>query len=56
MIKKINKSYISKFYRIPVRDKIVKEYTDSKGKVDDFMAGLHEVRVRMSEKMIKAQA
>ena len=42
--------YFSQFYRIEVRDSIVKEFTDSSGEVDDMMAGLHEIRVRRAEK------
>ena len=37
-------------YRIDVRDDIAKEFTNSKGEFDDMMAGLHEIRVRMTEK------
>jgi predicted nucleic acid-binding Zn-ribbon protein len=43
-------SYFSKFYQVDVRDSIAKEFTNSKGEVDDMMAGLHEIRVRMAEK------
>jgi len=43
-------SYFSKFYQTDVRDSIAKEFTNSKGEVDDMMAGLHEIRVRMAEK------
>lgn len=42
--------YFSEFYRIEVRDSVAKEFTDSTGKVDDMMAGLHEVRMRIMEK------
>lgn len=42
--------YFSKFYQIEVRNSIVEEFTNSKGEVDDMMAGLHEVRVRKAEK------
>ena len=42
-------SYLSEFYKVDVREDIVKEFTDSKGEVDDMMAGLHEIRVRMAE-------
>lgn len=42
--------YFSKFYKVEVRDDIVKEFTNSKGEVDDMMAGLHEIRVRKAEK------
>lgn len=45
-------SYFSEFYKIEVREEIVKEFTNSKGEVDDMMAGLHEVRVRKAEKNI----
>jgi len=41
--------FFSKFYEIEVRDKIAKEFTDSSGEVDDMMAGLHEIRARLSE-------
>jgi hypothetical protein len=41
--------YFSKFYGIEVRDEIAKEWTDENGKVDDMMAGLHEVRARQAE-------
>ncbi len=43
-------SYFSEFYKVEVRDSIAKEFTNSKGDVDDMMAGLHEIRVRMAEK------
>ncbi|MCD5401786.1 hypothetical protein LR013_04255 [candidate division NPL-UPA2 bacterium] len=43
-------SYFSKFYRVEVRDNIAGEFTNSRGEVDDMMAGLHEIRVRMAEK------
>ncbi|MBU2446671.1 MAG: hypothetical protein KJ666_14035 [Bacteroidetes bacterium] len=43
-------SYFSKFYKVDVREDIVKEFTNSRGEVDDMMAGLHEIRVRMAEK------
>lgn len=43
--------YFSKFYEIEVRDEIAKEFTDSGGKVDDMMAGLHEIRARLSEEI-----
>lgn len=42
-------SYFSKFYEVEVRDEIVKEFSDSRGKVDDMMAGLHEIRARLAE-------
>jgi hypothetical protein len=42
--------YFSQFYRIEVRDDIAKEFTNSRGEVDDMMAGLHEIRVRRAEK------
>lgn len=41
--------FFSKFYEIEVRDEIAKEFTDSSGEVDDMMAGLHEIRARLSE-------
>jgi hypothetical protein len=43
-------TYFSEFYRVEVRDEIVREFTNSKGEVDDMMAGLHEIRVRRAEK------
>ena len=43
-------AYISKFYQVDVREDIAKEFTNSRGEVDDMMAGLHEIRVRMAEK------
>ena len=43
-------SYFSEFYKIEVREEIAKEFTNSKGEVDDMMAGLHEIRVRKAEK------
>ena len=43
-------SYFSKFYQVDVRESITREFTNSKGEVDDMMAGLHEIRVRMAEK------
>jgi hypothetical protein len=42
-------TYYSKFYRVDVREEIAKEFTNSKGEVDDMMAGLHEIRVRRAE-------
>ena len=42
--------YFSQFYQLEVRESIVREFTNSKGEVDDMMAGLHEVRARMAEK------
>jgi hypothetical protein len=46
----IEMSYFSEFYKIEVREEIAKEFTNSKGEVDDMMAGLHEIRVRKAEK------
>lgn len=43
-------SYFSKFYQVDVRESIAKEFTNSRGEVDDMLAGLHEIRVRMAEK------
>lgn len=43
-------AYFCQFYRIEVRDSIVKEFTDSSGEVNDMTAGLHEIRVRRAEK------
>ncbi|MGB9715958.1 MAG: hypothetical protein ACPL1G_06090 [Thermodesulfovibrionales bacterium] len=45
-------AYFSEFYQIEVRDEIVREFTNSKGEIDDMMAGLHEIRVRKAEKNI----
>ena len=35
--------YFSKFYLIEVRDEIVREFTDSRGEIDDMMAGFYEM-------------
>jgi len=43
-------SYFSEFYKIEVREEIAKEFTNSRGEVDDMLAGLHEIRVRKAEK------
>ncbi|MEW5692171.1 MAG: hypothetical protein AB1765_02620 [Candidatus Hydrogenedentota bacterium] len=43
-------SYFSNFYQVEVRESIAKEFMNSRGEVDDMMAGLHEIRVRMAEK------
>ncbi len=43
-------TYFSKFYQIEVREEITREFTNSRGEVDDMMAGLHEIRVRKAEK------
>ena len=48
----IEMSYFSEFYKIEVREEIAKEFTNSRGEVDDMMAGLHEIRVRKAEKNI----
>ena len=45
--------YFSQFYQLEVRDSIVMEFTNSNGDVDDMMAGLHEIRLRMAEKKYK---
>lgn len=42
-------SYFSEFYQIEVRENIAREFTNFKGEVDDMMAGLHEIRVRLAE-------
>lgn len=42
--------YYSKFYGVEVRESVAKEFTNSRGEVDDMMAGLHEIRVRRAEK------
>ncbi len=42
--------YFSEFYQVEVRESIAKEFTNSRGEVDDMMAGLHEIRVRLAEK------
>lgn len=42
--------YKSKLFNIEVRNEITKEFTDVTGKVDDMLAGLHEIRVRIAEK------
>lgn len=43
-------SYFSEFYQVDVRESIVKEFKNSRGEIDDMMAGLHEIRVRNAEK------
>ena len=43
-------SYFSQYYQTDVRESIAKEFTNSRGEVDDMMAGLHEIRIRMAEK------
>ena len=43
-------SYFSKFYQVKVRESIAREFINPKGEVDDMMAGLHEIRVKMAEK------
>ena len=43
-------SYFSKFYQVKVRESIAREFTNSRGEIDDMMAGLHEIRVRMAER------
>lgn len=47
--------YFSKFWKIEVRDEIAKEWMDAKGQVDDMMAGLHEIRERMTEEQYELQ-
>lgn len=42
-------AYHSDLFDIDVRDEIAREFTDGTGKVDDMMAGLHEVRERLAE-------
>jgi len=42
-------SYFSEFYKVKVRGNIAKEFTNSKGEIDDMMAGLHEIRARRAE-------
>ncbi len=48
-------SYFSEFYKVKVREDIAKEFTNSRGEVDDMMAGLHEIRVRMAEKGVQSK-
>ena len=49
-------SYFSEFYQVYVRESIVEEFTNSKGEVDDMMAGLHEIRMRRAEKEFDLEA
>lgn len=42
--------YKSQFWKIKVRPAIIKEFTYPSGRVDDMMAGLHEIRARSQEK------
>lgn len=44
--------YKSDFYNVDVRKDIVREFTRPDGTVDDMMAGLHEIRVRMAEEIL----
>jgi len=39
--------YFSHYWQIAVRESIVQKWTDRQGKVDDMMAGLHEIRARL---------
>jgi hypothetical protein len=48
--------YFSKFYQVEVRDEVAKEFTNSRGEVDDMMAGLHEIRMRRAEKKYDLKA
>lgn len=48
--------YFSEFYKVEVRNEIAKEFTDASGRVDDMMAGLHEIRVRRAEKEYDLEA
>lgn len=41
-------SYWSRFYQIKVRDAIARDFSNSRGEVDDMLAGLHEIRARLS--------
>jgi len=41
--------YYSAFFEIEVRDEIAEEFRDPDGSIDDMMAGLHEIRARLTE-------
>jgi hypothetical protein len=57
IIRRIQKMpYFSKFYQVEVRDEVAKEFTNSRGEVDDMMAGLHEIRMRRAEKKYDLKA
>ncbi len=43
--------YFSQFYKIEVREEIAQEFTNSRGEVDDMMAGLHEIRARATDRL-----
>jgi hypothetical protein len=47
--------YFSTFYQVKVRESIAREFSNSKGEVDDMMAGLHEARARIAEQAKKAR-
>ena len=42
-------SYYSTYWKIEVRDEIAEEFREPDGRIDDMMAGLHEIRARMAE-------
>lgn len=44
--------YKSHFYDVNVRKEITREFTRFDGTIDDMMAGLHEVRARIAEKIL----
>ena len=39
--------YHSRFFDVDVRDEIAREFTGPDQRVDDMLAGLHEVRARL---------
>jgi len=47
--KEVHVTYHSQLFDIDVREEIAREFTDAAGRVDDMMAGLHEVRARLAE-------
>ena len=48
-------SYHSEFFGVDVREDIAIEFTDRDGRVDDMMAGLHEIRARLLDSRAKPQ-
>jgi len=40
-------THYGEFHEMKGRDEIAEEFTNSKGEIDNMMAGLHEIRVRL---------
>lgn len=45
--------YYSQVWGVEVRDEIAREFAAPDGAVDDNLAGLHEVRARISEERVR---